>query len=108
MNEVADNGDSYNILYLDFSKAFAKVTHLRFLRRVRVHKIKREVCFWIDLFSVTSASEMLVQFNINKYKVLSTDRGNSQNRCTIALVRRERLRSYCLLQLGFKTAMHRG
>ena len=37
--EAANNRDSYDILYLDFSKAFDKVPHQRLLRKVRAHGI---------------------------------------------------------------------
>ena len=45
--ESADNGDSYNILYLDFSKAFDKVPHQRLLRKVRAHGIDGKILGWI-------------------------------------------------------------
>ncbi len=45
--EAVDNGDSYDILYLDFSKAFDKVPHQRLLRKVRAHGIDGKVLGWI-------------------------------------------------------------
>ena len=45
--EAADNGDSYDILYLDFSKAFDKVPHQRLLRKVRAHGIDGKVLEWV-------------------------------------------------------------
>ena len=45
--ESADNGDSYDILYLDFSKAFDKVPHQRLLRKVRAHGIDGKILGWI-------------------------------------------------------------
>ena len=45
--EAADNGDSYDILYLDFSKAFDKVPHQRLLSKVRAHGIDGKVYDWI-------------------------------------------------------------
>ena len=45
--EAADNGDSYDILYLDFSKAFDKVPHQRLLRKVKAHGIDGKVLDWV-------------------------------------------------------------
>ena len=45
--EAADNGDSYDILYLDFSKAFDKVPHQRLLGKVRAHGIDGKILGWI-------------------------------------------------------------
>ena len=45
--EAADNGDNYDILYLDFSKAFDKVPHQRLLRKVRAHGIDGKILDWI-------------------------------------------------------------
>ena len=45
--EAADNGDSYDIVYLDFSKAFDKVPHQRLLDKVRAHGIDGKVLGWI-------------------------------------------------------------
>ena len=45
--EAADNGDNYDILYLDFSKAFDKVPHQRLLRKVRAHGIDGKILEWI-------------------------------------------------------------
>ncbi len=42
MYEAVDNGDSYDILYMDFSKAFDKVPHQRLLRKVRAHGYRWE------------------------------------------------------------------
>ena len=45
--EAADNGNIYDILYLDFSKAFDKVPHQRLLRKVRAHGIEGKILGWI-------------------------------------------------------------
>ena len=45
--EAADNGDSYDIIYLDYSKAFDKVPHQRLLKKVRAHGIDGKVLDWI-------------------------------------------------------------
>ena len=45
--ESADNGNSYDTMYLDFSKAFDKVPHQRLLIRVRAHGIDGKILGWI-------------------------------------------------------------
>ena len=48
--EVTDNGDSYDILYLEFSKAFEKAPHQRLLRKIRVNGIAGKTLDWIRLW----------------------------------------------------------
>ena len=45
--ETADNDKDYDIIYLDFSKAFDKVPHERLLNKVRAHGIDGKVLHWI-------------------------------------------------------------
>ena len=45
--EAVDNGENYDIIYLDFSKAFDKVPHDRLLNKVRAHGIDGKVLCWI-------------------------------------------------------------
>ena len=45
--EAADSGENYDVLYLDFSKAFDKVPHRRLLRKVKAHGIDGKVLGWI-------------------------------------------------------------
>ena len=45
--EAADNNDDYDIIYLDFSKAFDKVPHQRLLSKVKAHGIEGKVFRWI-------------------------------------------------------------
>ena len=45
--EAIDNGDRYDIVYLDFSKAFDKVPHRRLLSKVKAHGIGGRVLEWI-------------------------------------------------------------
>ena len=40
--ETVDNDENYDIIYLDFSKAFDKVQHDRLLSKVRAHGIDRK------------------------------------------------------------------
>ena len=41
--EAADNDDNYDVIYLDFSKAFDKVPHERLLRKIKSHGIDGRV-----------------------------------------------------------------
>ena len=45
--EATDNDDNYDIIYLDFSKAFDKVPHERLLRKIKAHGIVGKVLNWI-------------------------------------------------------------
>ena len=45
--EAVDNGKSYDIVYLDFSKAFDKVPHKRLLKKVAAHGIRGNILKWI-------------------------------------------------------------
>ena len=45
--EAADNDDNYDVIYLDFSKAFDRVPHERLLRKIKSHGIDGRVLNWI-------------------------------------------------------------
>ena len=45
--EAVDNDENYDNIYLDFSKAFDKVSHDRLLSKVRAHGINGKVLRWI-------------------------------------------------------------
>ena len=45
--EAADVGDSYDVIYLDFSKAFDRVPHERLLKKIKAHGIGGNVYNWI-------------------------------------------------------------
>ena len=45
--ETIHKGDEYDIVYLDFSKAFDRVPHKRLLSKVKAHGIGRKVLEWI-------------------------------------------------------------
>ena len=46
--EAADNDSNYDIIYLDFSKAFDTVPHERLMRKVKAHGIDGRVLNWIE------------------------------------------------------------
>ena len=45
--ETIDEGDEYDIVYLDFSKAFDRVPHRKLLKKVKTHGIGGKVLEWI-------------------------------------------------------------
>ena len=45
---VVDGGGNFDIIYLDFAKAFDKVPRQRLLRKVRAHGIRGPVLRWIE------------------------------------------------------------
>ena len=48
--EAVDNDANYDIIYLDFSKAFDKVLYDMLLSKVRAHGIDGKVLRWIRLW----------------------------------------------------------
>ena len=46
--EAADKDENYDVIYLDFSKAFDKVPHQRLLHKVKAHGIGGKVYTWIE------------------------------------------------------------
>ena len=47
ITECIDSGDSVDVLYLDFAKAFDKVSHNRLLRKLEAHGVDGMVLGWI-------------------------------------------------------------
>ena len=45
--ESVDEGHNYDVVYLDFSKAFDRVPHERLIRKVEAHGIKGDILKWI-------------------------------------------------------------
>ena len=62
--ETIDRGDKYDVVYLDFSKAFDKVPHRRLLSKVKAHGIGGKVLQWIRGW--LTGREQRVQINGKK------------------------------------------
>ena len=45
--QAADSDSNYDVIYLDFSKAFDRVPHERLLRKIKAHGIEGKVYNWI-------------------------------------------------------------
>ena len=55
---------SYDVIYLDFSKAFDREPHQRLLTKVKAHRIDDKVYNWIKVW--LSGREQRVQINSKK------------------------------------------
>ena len=64
--ETVDKGDSYDIVFLDFSKAFDRVPHKKLLSKVKAHGIGGKVFDWIEGW--LKNREQRVQINGKKSK----------------------------------------
>ena len=71
--EAVDNDANYDIIYLDFSKAFNKVPHDRLLSKVRAHGIDGKVLRWIR--SWLSDRQQRVTVNGSKSNFLGVTSG---------------------------------
>ena len=48
ITKLIDEGHYVNIVFLDFSKAFDKVPHVRLMSKVRAHGIVGNIANWIE------------------------------------------------------------
>ena len=48
ITKLIDEGHNVDVIYLDFSKAFDKVPHVRLMSKVRAHGIVGEIADWIE------------------------------------------------------------
>ena len=62
--EAVDQDEDYDVVYLDFSKAFDKVPHKRLLRKVAAHGIDGKLLKWISAW--LSGRKQRVQINGKK------------------------------------------
>ncbi len=62
--EAVDRDENYDILYLDFSKAFEKVPHHRLLHKIQAHGVDGKVLNWIRAW--LSGRKQRVQINGKK------------------------------------------
>ena len=62
--EAVDRDENYDVVYLDFSKAFDKVPHQRLLRKVAAHGIDGKMLKWIRAW--LSGRKQRVQINGKK------------------------------------------
>ncbi len=62
--EAVDQNENYDVVYLDFSKAFDKVPHQRLLKKVEAHGMDGKVLKWIRVW--LSSRKLRVQINGKK------------------------------------------
>ena len=48
VTKFVDEGNPVDVLYLDFSKAFAKIPHKRLMEKVKAHGIGSNIWRWIE------------------------------------------------------------
>jgi len=49
--EIIENGDCFDVMYMEFSKAFDTVSHQRLIRKLAAYGINGKLLRWIDFLS---------------------------------------------------------
>jgi len=57
---ILDEGDSADIIYLDFSKAFDCVSHTKLIRKMRAFKLNQDVVEWCKSFLSNREQQVIV------------------------------------------------
>ena len=69
-SQILDNGNSFDVLYLDFSKAFDRVPHQRLLIKLRHLGINDKVLNWIDSFLSDRKQRVIVHGEASAWKAV--------------------------------------
>ena len=63
-----DDGSPVDVVYLDFQKAFDKVTHQKLLLKLKVHVIGNDVINWIEEWLTQRRRRVIVDGEISIWK----------------------------------------
>ena len=69
-SQILDNGNSFDVLYLDFSKAFDRVPHQRLLIKLRHLGINDKVLTWIESFLSDRRQRVIVRGEASAWKAV--------------------------------------
>src|SRR5437870_12729118 len=75
MEEVTkelDNGNSVDVVYLDFAKAFDKVPHKRLLSKIEAHGITGKILKWISSWLSDRRQKFLVENELSEWAIVKS------------------------------------
>ena len=67
-----DNGDSADVVFLDFAKAFDKVPHSRLLTKIRGHGISGPVYTWIEDWLTNRLQRVVLQGVSSSWRIITS------------------------------------
>jgi len=72
-----DDGNSIDVVYLDFLKAFDKVPHRRLLAKLEAYGISGKVLYWINAFLSNRRQRVVVRGAHSEWSSVTSIRGHS-------------------------------
>ena len=72
ITKAIDQGDEFDIIYLDFSKAFDKVPHRRLLMKLKSYGIRGKVLCWIKDFLINRKQRVIVNGSFSEWKDITS------------------------------------
>ena len=72
LTKLVEEGDSIDIIYLDFAKAFDTVPHKRLLTKLHAYGIDGNILKWIESFLSNRSQRVRVNGNYSKYAPVSS------------------------------------
>ena len=68
-----DEGSAVDVVYMDFGKAFDKVSHGRLLHKVKSHGIQGEVAKWIQNWLDDRSQRVVVEGYFSNWRPVTSD-----------------------------------
>ena len=72
MAQALDRGNSIDIIYMDFKKAFDKVPHQRLIYKIRALGINEEITIWIKDYLTDRTRKVIINGKSSEWKPVTS------------------------------------
>ena len=72
MAQALDRGNSIDIIYMDFKKAFDKVPHQRLIYKIRALGIHEEITLWIKDYLTDRTRKVIINGKSSEWKPVTS------------------------------------